>query len=92
VTSNSNTSMTEAVRSWPRSSFSTRAAISLLDSINSRMRTKVSDDGDTHLDGAIAAQDRREHGNPFLGEYERGLAASPTFADGLEVAPRPSIG
>ncbi|MDB6041614.1 MAG: hypothetical protein JWM63_165 [Gammaproteobacteria bacterium] len=33
--------MTEAVRSWPRSSFSTRAAMSLCAAISSRKRTKA---------------------------------------------------
>ena len=37
-----------------------------------RIFTKNTHNGDVYLDGNLAVQYRREHGNTLFGEYERG--------------------
>jgi hypothetical protein len=76
--------MTDAVRSWARSSFSTRAAISLLDSISSRMRTKVRTMAILICTARSLRKTDESMATPSWVNTNGGRR-SPMFADGLEV-------
>src|ERR1700730_7218288 len=68
-----NTSMTEAVRSWPRSSFSTRGNI-LVCRHQLAHADEGADNGNAHLHSAVAAQHRREHRDSLLRKHQRNVA------------------
>jgi hypothetical protein len=56
-------SMIDPARSWLRSCFATRAAIVLVVFDRLAHALEGADDGNAHLDGPLAAQDGRKHGN-----------------------------